>query len=278
MICDAAYTLCKIKEEFARRYTGRAHIQEIIPLSLDPQIDHTYLEYLHAFAQSNPIYYNHYQEKFADVECTVYEGDINQYWLDSIKHGSSCQPFYPTWIVSAYLMASLARSLGYAELVDVGSGDGRISFCASVLGLRSYSIEIDEGLVELQNTISKATKLDFGAICADALTFDYNLDLKRPIFFVGGLPQMGGDVLASDLISKIRERMQDTGIVFAGTISKRALSANNRDGGWSPLITKHDLEIQSVLSLPTVWTFDQIHNTPFIYTRFRSHQKSNHGS
>ncbi len=75
------------------------------------------------------------KEKINDILCTIYEGDINQYWLNSIKHGSSCQPFYPTWIMSAYIMASIANHLDYKELVDIGSGDGRIAFCGKNFGI-----------------------------------------------------------------------------------------------------------------------------------------------
>ena len=274
MICDTAVALCQIKEEFARRYAGRAHIQEIIPVAASKEfpLNSTHLDILHSFAENNPIYYNKYLTNILDIECVVYEGDINQYWLDSTKHSSSCQPFYPTWIVSAYLMTSLAETFGYREIIDVGSGDGRIAFCASILGLRPHSIEIDQGLVELQNTISNTIKRDIGAACIDALEFDYNLDLQKPVFFIGGLPQMGGDILANDLITKLCNLdIQDIGIVFAGTTSKRALSVNGRDGGWSPLITKHDLEVQAMLVLPTVWTFDQIYDTPYIYTSLKTH-------
>ena len=122
----------------------------------------------------NPIYLNHYEEKIDDVLCTVYEGDINEYWLNSIKHGSSCQPFYPTWIMSAYVMASIAKEFGYAELVDIGSGDGRIAFCGNIVGLVSHSIEIDDVLVELQNTICTSTNQNFNPKCNDALEFDYS--------------------------------------------------------------------------------------------------------
>ena len=103
----------------------------------------------------------HLNKKLQETSCTVYEGDINEYWLNSIKHGSSCQPFYPTWIMSAYVMTLIAKKLGYAELVDIGSGDGRIAFCGKILGLVSHSIEIDDVLIELQKTISTVYKSKF---------------------------------------------------------------------------------------------------------------------
>jgi len=266
--------LVLVKQDFAKNYTGSAHIQEVIPVSVSEQfsIDTHHLEMLHDFAQKNPIYFNSFEQKIAGIPCTVYEGDINEYWLNSIKHGSSCQPFYPTWIMSAYVMASIAKKLGYTELVDIGSGDGRIAFCGKILGLVSYSIEIDDVLVELQETISKSTNQNFNPKCEDALEFDYSqLQLIHPLFFIGGLAQMGGDILATTIIDKINaisNLSHNTGLVFAGTYSKKQLSSNLDNGGWGSLIEKHNLNIVDTVSLPTVWTFDQTIETPYIYTKF----------
>ena len=47
--------------------------------------------------------------------------------------------------MSAYVDGvSIAKKLGYSELVDIGSGDGRIAFCGTILGFTSHSIEIDD--------------------------------------------------------------------------------------------------------------------------------------
>jgi len=274
MLDTLVKNLVLVKQDFAKNYTGSAHIQEVIPVSVSEQfcIDKHHLEMLHDFARKNPIYFNSFEQKIAGILCTVYEGDINEYWLNSIKHGSSCQPFYPTWIMSAYVMASIAKKLGYKELVDIGSGDGRIAFCGKILGLVSYSIEIDDVLVELQETISKSTNQNFNPKCEDALEFDYSqLQLIHPLFFIGGLAQMGGDILATTIIDKINaisNLSHNTGIVFAGTHSKKQLSSNLDNGGWSSLIEKHNLNIVDTVSLPTIWTFDQTIETPYIYTKF----------
>ena len=267
--------LVQIKQNFAHNYQGNAHIQEVIPTAsserfpIDPQ---HILASLHNFAQKNPIYFERYQQKILGVDCTVYEGDINQYWLDSIKHSSSCQPFYPTWIMSAFVMARTAKQLGYTELVDIGSGDGRIAYCGHLLGMTAHSIEIDDTLSDLQRTIGDATGADFETICDDALLYDYaQLNLKRPIFFIGGLPQMGGDMLAAGIIGKIKnigDLKDRTAVTFAGTHAKRELSQNLQDGGWSTLMAKHDLGVIGTVTLPTTWTFDQDVETPYIYTRF----------
>ena len=274
MLDELVKNLVDVKQSFAKNYSGNAHIQEVIPslVSEKFQLDSPILQQLHDFALKNPLYFNHYEEDIEGIMCTVYEGDINEHWLNSIKHGSSCQPFYPTWIISAYVMASIAKKLGYSELVDIGSGDGRIAFCGNVIGIDSHSIEIDDSLVELQKTISTSTNQNFNPICHDALEFDYSkLNLQKPIFFIGGLAQMGGDVLATSIIDRINsiENLKKyTGIVFAGTNTKRQLSGNLENGGWSALIEKHNLKVIDTVSLPTIWTFDQDVETPYIFTEF----------
>jgi len=275
MLDELVKNLVDVKQSFAKNYSGNAHIQEVIPSSVSEkfQLPSQILQQLHNFALKNPIYFNHYEEDIEGIMCTVYEGDINEYWLNSIKHGSSCQPFYPTWIFSAFIMAIIAKKLGYSELVDIGSGDGRISFCGNVVDMDSHSIEIDDVLVELQKIISTSTNQNFNPICHDALEFDYSiLNLKKPIFFIGGLAQMGGDILATsiiDRINSIENLRKDTGIVFAGTNTKRQLSGNLENGGWSTLIEKHNLKVIDTVSLPTIWTFDQDVETPYIFTEFK---------
>lgn len=273
MFEQMAKNLVMLKQEFTKTYTGHSHIQELIPVFSSDSfpISDDDLKLLHDFATQNPIYHNSYEQKITGILCTVYEGDINEYWLNSIKHGSSCQPFYPTWILSAYIAASIAKNFGCKELVDIGSGDGRIAYCAKILGLQATSVEIDDVLVKLQDTILISTKVDFNPICADAIEFDYHsLNLTCPVFFIGGLPQMGGDMLATSIIEKISasDLKKNTCIVFAGTHSKRQLSENQSNGGWSSLIDKHCLKVIKTVTLPTIWTFDQLVDTPYIYTEF----------
>ena len=274
MLDELVKNLVLVKRDFAKNYTGSAHIQEVIPLYSSKKfpVDTHNLEMLHDFAQKNPIYFNSFEQKIAGISCIVYEGDINEYWLNSLKHGSSCQPFYPTWIMSAYVMALIAKKLGYKELVDIGSGDGRIAFCGKILGLISHSIEIDNVLVELQKTITKSTNQNFDPKCEDALEFDYSqLQLTHPVFFIGGLAQMGGDILAANIIDKINaisNLTHTSGLVLVGTYSKKQLSGDLINGGWDSLIKKHNMDIIDTVLLPTVWTFDQTIETPYIYTKF----------
>ena len=262
---------CQLKREFSKTYQGRSHIQEILPVSSSDflPINEDHLRLLHQFASKNPIYHNSYEQKILDVNCTVYEGDINQYWINSLKNDGSAQPFYPTWIFSAYLTSIMAKTLGFEEIVDIGSGDGRIAFCGKIIGLETHAIEIDEFLVELQRSIIAQTNINFHANCANAVEFDFlSLSLKRPAIFTGGLPQMG-DVLTSYIIEKVTtypQLKQNSCFVLAGTKSKKQLSVSGDHGGWEPLIKKFGMQIIKTISLPTVWTFDQEDETPYIYS------------
>jgi len=241
MIEDLAKNLVNLKKEFVKIYDGKSQIQEVIPVSKSDlfPIKQQDLELLHQFATKNPIYYNSFEKTVGDTLCIVYEGDINKYWLNSIQHGSSNAPFSPTWLMSAYVGVLFAQELGYPEIIDIGSGDGRIAFCAKVLGLESYSIEIDDMLVDLQKLL---TILDFHPYCSDAITFDYSsLNLIRPIFFIGGLAQMGGTALASGVLEKIDSvtNLKNTGWVFTGTYSQKYPSDPKNEAGWGTLIEKY---------------------------------------
>ena len=123
MIEEISKNLVNLKQEFRRTYSGTSHIQEIIPLSKsdDFPIGQNELDVLHLFVRNNPIYYNSYEEKINHTECMVYEGDINKFWLNSISHGSSYQPFSPTWMLTAYIITSIAKTLNYREVLDIGS-------------------------------------------------------------------------------------------------------------------------------------------------------------
>jgi hypothetical protein len=278
MIEDMAKNFVSLKQEFSRVYNGNSHIQEVIPLSKSDNfpLDEKHFEMLHIFAEKNPIYYNSFEQNINKIPCRVYEGDINEFWLNSISNGASYQPFYPTWILSAYIISLMAKNLGFKEVLDIGSGDGRIAYCAKILDLETYSIEVDESLVDLQKLITFSTKIDFNPKCADAVAFDYSgLELKHPVFFIGGLAQMGGDILASSIIEKLNtipNLKKNIGMTFAGTYSKKyfpgTMSESMLEGGWKSIIDKNNLKVIKTIILPTVWTFDQPIDTPYIYTKF----------
>ena len=271
MIEKLAENLANLKKEFVSAYDGNSQIQEVIPVSNSElfQIPPEDLESLHHFATENPIYYNSYEKMIGCTSCIVYEGDINKYWLNSIQHGSSRAPFSPTWIMSAYVACLLAKDLGCIEVIDIGSGDGRIAFCGKVLGMKSYSIEIDDMLVDLQKSL--CSLLDFNPRCNDAGTFDYDsLNLKRPMFFIGGLAQMGGISLASGVFKKINlisGLWNNSGWVFAGTLSQKYAADPKNEAGWGTLIEKNNLKTVQIISLPTAWTFHESDDTPYIFTQ-----------
>jgi len=270
MIEELAKNLVTLKKEFAKLYDGTSQIQEVIPVLKSEMfpIKQQDLELLHQFEKKNPIYYNSYEKTIGKTLCIVYEGDINKYWLNSIQHGSSHAPFSPTWIMSAYVGVLLAKEFGYQEVIDIGSGDGRIAFCAKVLDLESYSIEIDNMLVDLQKLL---TILDFHPHCSDAVTFDYSsLNLTHPIFFIGGLAQMGGTTLASGVLEKIdsiSNLKKNTGWVFAGTYSQKYQPDPKNVAGWGTLIEKNNLKSVQTLSLPTVCAFHEPEETTYIFAQ-----------
>ena len=111
-------------------------------------------------------------------------------------------------------------------------------------------------LVDLQNNISKKIVMNFNPICSDAVKFDYNsLELSQPAFFIGGLPQMGGDVLASKIISNLDHDLKEKScMVLTGSYSEKYSFSDTRDGGWKKLIDESGLETVSYthLTLPTI--------------------------
>ncbi len=276
MIDSIAKNFVALKKEFSNQYSGTSHIQEVMPLSnsdLFP-IDSDHLQKLHLFAGKNPIYYNSYEEKIGQTPCMIYEGDINKFWLNSIQHGSSHAPFSPTWILSAYIAVLAAKELGLREIIDIGSGDGRIAYCGKILDLDAHSIEIDDMLVDLQKSISENTGIDFNPNCVDATKFDYSsLKLTNPAFFIGGLAQMGGNILANSLIEKISTvdslKVNST-MVFAGTYSKKYQHDPYSQAGWGEIIQQNDMNLMQIISLPTVWTFNEPDETPYIFAKFNS--------
>jgi len=265
---DAA-AIVRLKAEFAKNYKGSSHMHEAVPneSSKSLPIEKSGLADMHAFAKSNPIYFGSKQMDIAGISCTVYEGDINEYWLSSIKHDSGYQPFYPTWILSAYALAVASKEMGFEQVVDIGSGDGRIAYCAKAAGLAGHGIEIDSDLVELQKKISKATGVDFDARCADATQFDYSsLGLTKPLFYISGLPEMG-EMLANSVLERIlsSDLKGTAGFVLMGSHVKRKFAREHVQWGWGEVIDKFGLEVRQVITLPTHWTAEQPLDTPYIF-------------
>jgi hypothetical protein len=264
-----------LKRQFVSDYKSkRSILSEVIPLycSKSLPVGNDILRSLHNFVLANSIYVNSYDAEISEISCRVYEGDINNYWLSSKKYDTSYQPFYPTWMLSAFTLAFEAKSIGFNELVDIGSGDGRIAYCASVLGMDSYGIEIDDDLVSLQEEILSSTGISYHAIRADATRFDYSsLNLSKPIFFISGLPEMG-EMLANSVIQQVLsvdKIKHSAGFNFMGSHVMKPLTRDRSNWGWGSVIASFGLELVGTISLPTLWTTDQLLDTAYVYTRAR---------
>ena len=271
MIEKLAENLVNLKKKFVSNYDGTSQIQELIPTSNSKSfpIDQSELNLLHEYATKNPIYYNSFEKIIDDTSCIVYEGDVNKYWLNSIQHTSSYAPFSPTWIMSGYVMSLFAKENGYSQIIDIGSGDGRIAYCGKILGMESCSIELDNMLVELQKSLT--TNVNFNPQCFDAIHFDYSsLNLTKPLFFIGGLAQMGGLELAKGVLSKISsdpDLLTDVGWAFAGTLSKKYPTDPKNMAGWGSFIENNDLQLIQNLSLPTAWSFNESDETQYVFAK-----------
>tara|TARA_B100000029_G_scaffold352415_1_gene344966 strand:+ start:2744 stop:3565 length:822 start_codon:yes stop_codon:yes gene_type:complete len=263
--------IIKIKNELVGSYSGKSHIYEILPKHKTDflPIDENHLSLLHEYMQNNPIYYNSIDAEICNTSCKIFEGDLNQFWINSIKHDTSYAPFYPTWMLSAYFLALESKNIGFSELIDVGSGDGRIAFCGKILGLESYSIEIDEQLSNLQSDIIKKNSINFTIMNNDATIVDFNkLNLSNPIFFIGGLPE-NGEMLANSIIDNIlnlSKLQKKSCFVLTGTLAKRKFDKEQSDCGWNLTTQKFNLKTIKTINLPTYWTMDQPFTTPYIFT------------
>ncbi|MDC0186997.1 hypothetical protein OAJ08_02285 [Candidatus Nitrosopelagicus sp.] len=264
-------SVCELKHEFVKVYEGNSHTTEILPNLPNEslKIESQQLALLHKFLHANPIYSNHMSEKISNKNYTIFEGDLNNYWIDSIKHDTSYAPFYPTWMLSAWGLALSAQTFGFEQIIDIGSGDGRIAYCGKVLGLDSISVEIDENLVSMQENLSKNTGVDFNPVCSDATSYDFKkIPPKKSIFVIGGVPEIG-EVLAESVIQNAIESSQisNSSFVLTGSHSHREFSRDRTHFGWGTTIKKFELTVVSTISLPTYWTMDQEFETPYVFTK-----------
>jgi hypothetical protein len=263
--------IVKLKSEFVKYHTTQSLVREVIPLSsseLIPLAEQTVVR-LNKFVTCNRIYVESDNLSLLNISCRSYLGDINDYLLSAKKYDSSYQPFYPTWMLSAYALALEAKLLGFENIVDIGSGDGRIAYCGELLGVRSIGIEIDSDLALLQREISSLTDVKFEIVNDDATKFEYDcLDLSRPMFFISGLPQCG-DMLATSVIPKILEISKLTGSAgfsFMGSHSMHKYSGDRTLWGWGKIIDSYDLKVKECITLPTYWTNDQKVDTAYVFT------------
>ncbi|MGZ5511035.1 MAG: hypothetical protein ACXWFC_11280, partial [Nitrososphaeraceae archaeon] len=173
------------KREYIQNFKPTSIIAEIIPTEVSDffPIDKQILAKLHQFVSNNPIYFKKTHISIKNVDFISYEGDVNEFYLSSKKYDTNYQPFYPTWMLSAFLLCLKSKELGFTELIDIGAGDGRIPYCGSLLDLRSIGIELDTNLTELQSELCKKTNIKYEIINDDASTFDFaKPNLSKPIF------------------------------------------------------------------------------------------------
>ncbi len=266
-IREMAACLAVLKSEFQASYAGKSHVREVIPEAPSGSFPagRRHLELLHEFARRNPIYRASRRVTVGGVPCVAYEGDANRYWLGSIGHAASRAPFSPTWVASAYVLSLLAREHGFGQVVDVGSGDGRIAFCAGILGMGSFSIEIDGALAGLQERLSGVA--GFETHCADAAAFDYSsLPLESPAFAIGGIAQMGGASLARGVMGRVSSGrgLGRHGWVLTGTNLQKYPPDPRGAAGWGTMIEECGMRVLRTVSLPTAWTLGEPDGTPYV--------------
>src|SRR5215210_1628863 len=233
------------KRKYIQNFKPANIIAEIIPTEVTDlfPMDKQILAKLHQFVSNNPIYFKRTNILINNINFISYEGDVNDFFLSSKKYDTNYQPFYPTWMLSAFLLCLKAKELGFTEIIDIGAGDGRIPYCGSLLNLRSVGIELDTNLTDLQLDLCKKTDIKYEIINDDASSFDFDkLNLSKPIFFISGLPEMG-EMFVNNVIKKtVRNKFESFGIVFLGSTFKRKFASDVANYGWGEIIKKNNLK------------------------------------
>ena len=265
-----AQNLIRLKNEYLDKVHSYNHIREFIP---DPNhqnlFDKSHLKKLQTFFKLNKIYYKEQSIVLANIPCISYEGDINQFWLSSKKYDTNYQPFLPTWGLSALVMVLVAKDLGFENIIDIGSGDGRLLFCGSIIGLNSVGVEIDKDLCDLQNEISSFSNVKFQVINGDSNSIDYSqLKLENTMIFVSALPESGEMISygITNQFEKYRDKINNVGITLMGSHTYRRYSRDRSMWGWGKFIDDCGLKIIECLSLPSSWTLDEKKETPYLFT------------
>jgi hypothetical protein len=248
-------------------------IAEILPNEYSDffPIDKQILSKLHQFVSNNPIYFKKTKISINNLNFISYEGDVNEFYLSSKKYDTNYQPFYPTWMLSAFLLCLKSKELGFTEIIDIGAGDGRVSYCGSLLKLRSIGIELDTNLTELQNDLCKKTNINFEIVNEDASRFNFaKLNLSKPLFLVSGLPEMG-EMFVDNLIYTTRQtKFLSFGIGFLGSTFTRKFTNDLTNYGWGQIISKYNLKIIDEIDLPTHWTNDNNTETKYLITNYNT--------
>jgi hypothetical protein len=269
-----AQCLVELKNEYLREMHSHNHIREFIPVANHQNLfDNGLLEKLHSFFNYNKIYYKQQDLTLSNISCISYEGNVNQFWLSSKKYDTIYQPFLPTWGLSALVLALVAKDLGFENIIDIGSGDGRLLFCASILGLNPVGIEIDKHLCDLQNKISNSSNVKYKVINGDSNSIDYSqFKLENTIIFISALPD-SGEILSYDMLNHLKKnksKLHNVGITLMGNHDRRQYTRDKSKGGWAKFIDDSGLKILKSINLPSSWTLDEKKETPYLFTLFKS--------
>jgi hypothetical protein len=265
--------LLKLKNEYLEKIHSYNHIREFLPVTSNQSLfDKSHLEKLHMFFKLNKIYYKEESLVLGNIPCISYEGDINQFWLSSKKYDTNYQPFLPTWVLSALVMVQVAKDLGFENIIDIGSGDGRLLYCGSIIGLNSIGVEIDKDLCDLQTKLSDDSNVKFRIINGDSNSIDYSeLALENTMLFVSALPESGEMISygITNQFKKYMDKLQNVGITLMGSQTHRRYSRDKSMWGWGKFIDDCELKLVECLSLPTSWTLDEKKETPYLFTLFK---------
>ena len=260
----------KTKREYIQNIKPQNIIAEILPSEISDffPIDKNLLMKLHQFVSNNPIYFKKTNILINNLNFTSYEGDVNEFYLNSKKYDTNYQPFFPTWLFSAFLLCLKVKDLGFTELVDIGAGDGRIPYCAKLLRLRSVGIELDQTLTKLQNDLCEITDVKFKIINDDASSYDFSkLELSKPIFLISGLAEMGEMFIDNIIQTILQNKFESAGIILLGSTTIRKFASDLTIYGWGRVIKKYNLQIIYEISLPTHWTNDNNTETKYLITQ-----------
>ena len=262
--------LVNLKNEYLEEFHSYNPIREFVPVpNKQNMIDKSHLEKLHTFFKHNSIYYKEQAVTLSDIPCTSYEGDVNQFWLSSKKYDTNYQPFLPTWGLSALVMCLAVKNLGFQNILDMGSGDGRLLYCGSILGLDSTGVEIDKDLCELQNEISTSSNVKYNVIHGDSNSINYSqFNLENTMIFISALPELG-EMIAYGVLNQLkmyRGKLHNVGITLMGSHTYRKYSRDKSMYGWGKFIADFELKVLARLSLPSSWTLDEKKETPYMFT------------
>ena len=98
------------------------------------------------------------------------------------------------------------------------------------------------------------TSIVIHTVCLDCLSSQLNL-------------YIGKNLIQSLQIIDSLSNLKNIGWVFAGTLSKKYPPDPKNEAGWGTLIEKNNLKSIQTISLPTVWTFHEPDETPYVFTQ-----------